>query len=202
MNAFFSWTNYRTRVRLISHKYLELPTARALTQIGFSPNMVSISGLLISILSAYLLWTGQFVSGGIVIGIAGILDALDGSMSRLGDRATAQGSLLDSSIDRISESIIFLGLLAFYSGSSQSTEMVLVYCVLAGSFMVSYLRAKGESLNIQCAVGIMTRPERLVVLILGLITGFVIQALSLILILTFVTSVHRYIHIHNRLRDG
>jgi CDP-diacylglycerol--glycerol-3-phosphate 3-phosphatidyltransferase len=194
-----SWQEYRTRVREISTRCVELPAAKLLEKLGLSPNQLTIIGLLLSVASAYLLTIGEFVVGGIILMMASALDMADGSLARLQGRASAVGALLDSTVDRVSEAVIFLGLLLFYININSLPEELLIFMALTSSFMVSYLRARGEGLGVDCKVGVMTRPERVVVLAAGLLINQVLIALGIISVLAFFTAIHRFWHIQNEL---
>jgi CDP-diacylglycerol--glycerol-3-phosphate 3-phosphatidyltransferase len=199
MNNLLSWQEYRTRIRKISTRYVEQPAAQLLEKLGLSPNHLTIIGLLLSGATAYLLANGQFVAGGILLMLASALDMADGSLARLQGRASDAGALLDSTADRVSEAVVFLGLLLFYINSSSLPEELLIFLALTSSFMVSYLRARGEGLGVDCKVGVMTRPERVVVLAAGLLINQVVIALGIIAVMAFLTALHRFWHIQNEL---
>jgi CDP-diacylglycerol--glycerol-3-phosphate 3-phosphatidyltransferase len=194
-----SWQEYRTKIRKVSAHYVERPAARILEKVGVSPNQLTMIGLLLSGVTAYLLGVGQFVGGGCLLILASALDMADGSLARLQGRATPIGALLDSTADRISEAVIFLGLLWFYLSPRSIPEVLLIFLALTSSFMVSYLRARGEGLGVDCNVGVMTRPERVLVLAVGLMIGQVTIALVVIATFSFLTALHRYWHIQNEL---
>lgn len=178
---------------------MEGPVARVLGKTGITPNQVTIAGLLASILTAYLIATGLFVAGGALLLFAGALDMADGALARLRGKATPVGALLDSTADRLAEAAVFLGLVVFYIDPLSTPEVVLVYLALVGSFMVSYMRARGEGLGVDCKVGIMTRPERVVLLAAGLLLDQVVWAVGIIAALSLVTVMHRYVHIQREL---
>ena len=194
-----SWQTYRTQARNVLARYVERPTARLLERVGLSPNKVTVIGLLLSGATAYLLSVGQFVGGGLLLILASALDMADGALARLQGRATVAGALLDSAADRISEAVVFLGLLVFYISPLSTPEVVLIYLALIGSFMVSYLRARGEGLGVDCTVGVMTRPERVLVMAAGLLIDQVAVALGVIAALSFLTALHRFWHIQREL---
>lgn len=194
-----SWQEYRTQVRKISTRYVESPAARLLEKMGLTPNQLTVIGLLLSTATAYLLSIGLFPAGGVLLILASALDMADGSLARLQGRASAVGALLDSTADRISEAAIFLGLLLFYINPRSISEVLLIFLALISSFMVSYLRAKGEGLGVDCNVGVMTRPERVLALAAGLLMGQVFVALVVIAAFSFLTALHRFWHIQNEL---
>ena len=199
----------RAAARRALSLYIETPVTKLLVRLGVSPNLVTIMGLVAAGASAYLLSTGHLWPGGAVLLASGMFDMMDGALARATGRVSSFGALLDSVVDRMSEAVVLLGLLIFYLQSSPtySTEgPVLVYLALVGSIMVSYLRARAEGLGIQCSVGIMTRPERVVTLGLGLVLGHwwdiaVLVVLGVIAGLTFLTSAHRLVHSWRALKE-
>jgi len=194
-----SWQEYRTQARNILARYVERPMVHLLEKVGLSANKVTVIGLLLAGATAYLLCIGLFVGGGLLLLLASVLDMADGALARLQGKATAAGALLDSTSDRISEAVVFLGLLVFYITPLSTPEVVLLFLALTGSFMVSYLRARGEGLGVDCKVGVMTRPERVLVLAIGLVIDQIAIALSVIVALSFLTAIHRFWHIHREL---
>ncbi|MQF49081.1 CDP-alcohol phosphatidyltransferase family protein [SAR202 cluster bacterium AC-647-N09_OGT_505m] len=194
-----SWEAYRAQVRSGLANYVERPIARLLAKIGLSPNKVTVIGLLLSGIIAYLLSVGQFVGGGVLLIIASAMDMADGALARLQAKSTTAGALLDSTADRISEAVVFLGLLVFFINPLSIPEVVLIYLAVSSSFMVSYLRARGEGLGVDCKVGVMTRPERVLVLAVGLLINQIAVALGIIVALSFLTALHRFWHIQGEL---
>ncbi len=196
----------RTTARKAISEYLEIPVARFLARLGLSPNAVTLFGLIVAGSSAFLLSIGQLWGGGVVLLISGIFDLFDGALARATGKASKFGALLDSTVDRVSEAVILLGLLVFYIRDDSTEGTVLVYLALAGSIMVSYLRARSEGLGIECLVGVMTRPERVATLGIGLIVGHwwptvVLAVLGAIAGLTLFTSVQRLFHSWRTLDD-
>lgn len=190
----------RTTARRYLSSYLEQPVTRLFHRLGLSPNVVTLLGLVIAGASAYLVSIGQLAAGGAVMLLAGIFDLFDGALARATGRVTRFGALLDSVIDRISEIIVLLGVLLFYTGRDSTAGVVLVYLALAGSIMVSYLRARAEGLDIECKVGVMTRPERVAALGTGLIVGqwwlpAVAVVLGAVAALTTLTTLQRLFHV-------
>ena len=151
--------------------YVENPVVLLLRRLGLSPNLVTIIGLLISGVGAYFIGTGQWWIGGLVVLFAGIFDLFDGALARATNGESRFGALLDSTVDRLSEAIVLFGLLAYYLSRDHDIGSILVYAAIIGSIMVSYLRARSEGLGIDCKVGVMTRPERVALVGIGLIVG-------------------------------
>lgn len=189
----------RASARQALSTYIEQPVAAALAKLGVSPNAVTLAGLVGAAVSAYLISQGIMWAGGLVMLFAGVLDLFDGALARATAQDSPFGALLDSVIDRISEIIVLLGLLIYYARIGSVEYSVLVYLAVAGSVMVSYLRARSEGLGIDCKVGVMTRPERVAALGFGLIIGqwlpIVIPiVLAIIALLTFFTTAQRLFH--------
>ena len=181
----------REQFRAIILRYVEVPGARALRALGFTPNTVTILGFSISLAAAALVGANFLLAGGLVFLAGSVMDLMDGALARLTGRVTRFGALLDSVMDRLGEAAIFLGiaihgLRADLSDGRLLFLIVVLLTALVASQMVSYLRARGEGLGIETRTGLMTRPERVVLLSLGLILGF--RPLEIILIVIAVVS--------------
>ena len=190
----------RKQFRAVTLRYIEDPIAKLLSKLGISPNLITVFGLLFSITAALLASMDALRLSGVVFLVAGLMDMLDGTLARHANRTTKTGSLLDSVLDRIGEAALFLGL-TIYGVRLYTSESVLalylttLLIALVTSQLVSYLRAKGESLGIEMVHGVMTRPERLLCLSLGLILAQPWLSLSLIAILSTLTFLQRFRHI-------
>jgi len=132
-----------------------------------TPNMLTLFGLVITAAGAAVLAIGHLFIAGVILLFAGLFDILDGALARASGKVYKYGAFLDSTVDRYSEGLIYLGLLVFFRG--QTLQMVLVLLALAGSFLVSYVRARAQSLGFTCDVGILARPERVVIIVAGLL---------------------------------
>lgn len=153
---------------------LRLFVVRVLSPMGVTPNQLTIAGFLITCIGAiFVIRESLFIAGCILLFGAG-LDMLDGIMARATGSASARGALLDSVMDRISEAVIFLCILTHYLMADEySTDLVkakilATFIALISSVLVSYLRAKGESLGVNASIGWITRPERMLLIVLGL----------------------------------
>ena len=130
------------------------------------------------------------------------MDMLDGSLARLTGKAGPFGAALDSVVDRLSEAVLLLGLVAFYLDRSENTGVLLVFAVLVSSFTVSYLRARGEGLGITMKEsGLVTRTERVLIMVLGLLTGWIMLALVLLLATSVLTAAQRLGDLWRQTRD-
>ena len=179
-----SWLRERSR------SILE-PIARVLQATHISPNMLTVIGFVFAFGVALVLAKGQLQLGGILMILAAVFDAFDGTLARVSNRTSRFGAFLDSTLDRYSESVIFVGLLFYYFQVGLQTEAILVVVALVGSLMVSYTRARAEGLGLDIKSGLLTRVERVVILIVGLISGWMLIALWLLAILTNVTALQR-----------
>lgn len=167
------------------------PIGGFLNRIGLKPNMVTIFGLIGNLGAAYLLARGNITWGGILVLIMAPVDALDGTMARLRGEPTRFGGFVDSVTDRYSELLVFAGLLYYFSVQDSNTGVILAFLAAAGSTMVSYTRARAEALKYEAKIGLLTRVERYIVLIPGLIFNFPIIALWILAIFTNFTAWQR-----------
>jgi len=138
-----------------------------------TPNILTLTGLLINIYCAWLYGIGDFFAGGLVLIFANVFDMLDGRVARMQGRVTRFGAFFDSVIDRYSDLIVFVGIMVYYArdtAAHSTLYVALTGIVLIGSVMVSYSRARAEGLDIACKVGFLERPERVVLLIIGSLT--------------------------------
>lgn len=166
---------------------------------GVTPNALTLIGFLLTGVTAVLLAIGYFRLGAVMLFVAAIFDMLDGSLARATSQSSTFGAFIDSTLDRYSESVTFLALAIFYSQSPDyRTEIILVFVILIGSLMVSYTRARAEALNIECKVGILQRPERVVLLIFGLLTSWMLPVLWIMAILTNFSAVQRIYEVYSR----
>ena len=172
------------------------PIVGILSKRGIKPNTLTLINLALNIIAAYVITTGYFLPGGVLVLVAGLFDILDGALARFTKQTTKFGAILDSVTDRISEAAILFGLLIWYIlQQAASLEIVLVFIVLIGSFLVSYIRARAEGLGWQCQVGLFTRAERIIVLAIGLLINQVFIALCILVVLVFITVVQRLVYL-------
>ncbi|OPL10674.1 MAG: hypothetical protein AVO38_16420 [delta proteobacterium ML8_D] len=194
--SFSDWCRDRFRPCL-------LPVARFLGRLGLSPNMVSIIGLIAYGASGLVLGMGYPAAAGWMLAIFGPLDAVDGLLAREQGQASPFGAFLDSTVDRYAEFFLFLGLLAYLMIDRQGglLEAALVLSAMTGSLLVSYTRARAEALGFSCKVGVLTRFERIFILAVGLIFGWIYPVLAIIAIFTHITALQRIIHVYRQSSD-
>lgn len=167
---------------------------------GVTPNGLTIIGFILTGITAFFLANGYFLWGGALLFLAGMFDMLDGSLARATAQSSKFGAFLDSTLDRYSESFTFLALVYYYLTNVKPIgyEPVLIFLILIGSLMVSYIRAKAEALNIECNAGMLQRPERVLLLIAGLVTGWLTPVLWIMAILTNFTAFQRIYEVYWR----
>ena len=206
----------RDSMRALLSRYYEEPVSAVFEKLGFSPNGVTLLGLAVTCVSAIFIGGGALLIGGLVMLSGAALDLIDGGLARRKGIATKFGALLDSVSDRIQEAIVLLGLLIYYLNapsdsvfgvfSYEKLGVILSYTAFIGSIMVSYLRARSEGLGIDCKIGIMTRPERVVALGFGLVVSHwvpttVMIVLFFLTVLGLVTTAQRLYHSSSTLEE-
>ena len=153
------------RGQFLKHYYRLLEAfIRPLAQAGVSPNFISFLSLLIAVVAAYCYSQGAIFAGGIFLLLTGLLDTMDGTIARLSGKSSRFGALLDSTLDRYAEFFVFFGLLILFR---QDWVFYAILLAIMGSVMVSYVKARSQSLGKTRSVGLMQRPERLILLIAG-----------------------------------
>lgn len=167
------------------------PIARLLGSWGFSPNVVSIFGCLLTIAVAGILAIGYPQLAGVLLIFTLAFDALDGALARQTGQITRFGAFLDSTLDRWTEIALYSALVWLFLDAGNNMGVLLATGAMASSLMVSYTRARAEGIGLQCKEGILTRFERLVLLILGLIFNQIIWALWIVAVLAGVTALQR-----------
>jgi CDP-diacylglycerol--glycerol-3-phosphate 3-phosphatidyltransferase len=140
--------------------------------------------------------------GGVVALVASVFDMLDGRVARLRGRGTKFGAFLDSTMDRYSDMVLYMGLTILYARVDRTPQMVLVWVAAFGSFMTSYARARAESLIPRCTVGLLERPERIVLLVVGALANRMVAVLWIVAVLSNVTAVQRVVYTYFELKKG
>jgi CDP-diacylglycerol--glycerol-3-phosphate 3-phosphatidyltransferase len=182
----------RTIGRLIAWPIEHLAALVAAT--GIPPNFITWSALILNLWAGVLFAAGRFAAAGGMMILAGLCDLLDGPVARRQGRVSMFGGFLDSIFDRYADLILFLGLLVYYSQVNRFGYAVLAGAAMAGSVMVSYAKARAESLVPTSEVGFWERPERLVLMILGALTDRMEIALWILAIGPNITVIHRILN--------
>ena len=193
------------RARKTLSYYLTVPAVRVLARTPVTPNAITWSGFVLAVGAAALIAFGHLFAAGWVVLLAGFLDIVDGALARESGRVTRFGGVLDSTLDRLSEAVLLIGILLLYAADQSLLPVLLVGLCLAGSFLVSYVRARAEAIGLQCQVGVFTRGERVVALVLGLwlnqVTPYaLLTAMALIMVFSFITVAQRLLYVWQQTR--
>lgn len=174
------------------------PFAKFLLRIGLKPNIVTYIGLFIATGASALAATGHIQIAGLLLAVGAPLDVVDGSMARLLGEPSRYGAFIDSVTDRYSELVLFGGLLIFYALQGDVLGCILVFFATGGSIMVSYVKARAEGLNYTAKTGLLTRVERLIIMVACLLINIPIVALWIIAILANFTAVQRILYVRKQ----
>ena len=170
------------------------PLARALLRARVRPNHLTMVGLVVSILAAWALSQGQLRIGAVLLALAGLFDFFDGSLARLANSVSAFGAFLDSVADRYSDLVVLLGVVLYYHRALDTTGVFLTMVALVGTIMTSYTKARAQSIGVACDIGLIERPERLIVLIAGATFNVLTPAMIALALLTNVTALQRILY--------
>jgi CDP-diacylglycerol--glycerol-3-phosphate 3-phosphatidyltransferase len=190
--------------RLISGR-IAPPLARLLVRTPLTPDAITLIGFIITLGAAALIYTGHNLAAGVVTLVAGFFDMLDGALARLTGRVTRFGAVLDSTLDRLSEAVLLLALMVVFAREGHAMWALLSGIALLGSLMVSYIRARMEGLGMECKAGLFTRPERVILLALGLLLSrfeyALVAAVGLLALVSFFTVFERMVYAWRHLKD-
>ena len=167
------------------------PVALAVARTGLTPNAVTALGLAGSLGAAALVAGGYFLIGGLLVLAAAALDLLDGALARATGRVTPFGGVFDATLDRLGEAAVLGGVLYHFSEGGHRQEVILAYIAIVGSISVSYVRARAEAAGFSLKEGLFTRPERVIVLGLGLMVDQVLIALWILAVVSVFTALQR-----------
>ena len=190
-----------SQVRKAVSGYFTDPVVRILARTPITPNAITWFGFVLAIGAAVLIAIGQLFAAGFIVLFGGFFDMLDGALARRTERVTRFGAVLDSTLDRLSEGVILLGILVLFSREESAIGILLVGIVLIFSMLVSYIRAKAESLGLECMAGLFTRPERVIVLALGLLINQLEVALCIIAAFSFFTVGQRLAYVWRQIKE-
>ena len=183
------------------------PTVQWMVRRGIHPNVITTLGFISVVAAGYLYHLDHVRTAGLVVLLGGMWDIFDGQVARVSGLASKFGSFYDSTLDRISEIVVFLGLLSLYNSYAREwADVWMVYVIfmaMGGSIMVSYTRARAEGLGLDCKVGLMQRPERVVLLGLGSLAfglmwhGLVLRwVIITVAVLTNITALQRIVWVY------
>jgi len=188
-----------SKVRYALARRFTEPIARLLAKTAITPSTITWLGFLLNIGAAAFIITGHLFTAGLVVLIAGFFDMLDGALARYTNRTTRFGAILDSTLDRLSEAVVLLAILVLYAREQLVAQTLLVGITLLGSLLVSYIKGRAEALGLECQVGFFTRPERVIVLALGLLLNQIayalVTALGIVAVFSFITAAQRLLYV-------
>jgi CDP-diacylglycerol---glycerol-3-phosphate 3-phosphatidyltransferase len=189
------------RVRILTGRFMD-PLGRFLASWGVHPDLVTILGLVVVLIAALFIGNGEFQIGGLVLLLGLPLDAVDGAVARAMQRKDKFGAMLDSSLDRYADGLIFAALSYHFAMQGRFDLLVLAQAALLGSFMVSYARARGEGVDVIVKVGWFTRMERVVLILLILLLPPTLEiGLWVLAIGTNLTGLQRIWYVYKTLRE-
>jgi|SRR5579859_642990 len=197
-----------TRVQQFMRRLVE-QVMRPLARTGLTPNMLTLIGLLLTIFTAGVIAFNHLRLGGVLVLCSGIFDMFDGAMARVSQKSSRFGAFFDSTLDRYAEGILLLGVIIYAqlhlsqqriigSITTQNLVIWLTYLAALSSLMISYARARAEGLGLECKIGLLARPERVILLAAGLLIGGqpgLLWTMLVLAVLTTVTAIQRIIHI-------
>ncbi len=187
-----------SQARKAAAYYLTQPVAWLLAKTPITPNAITWFGFLVTLGATALIITRHLFAAGFVVLVAGFFDIIDGALARRTNRTTRFGAILDSTLDRLAEAVLLLGILFLYASEQSVTGVLVVGLALVSSLLVSYIRARAEALSVECHVGIFTRSERVIVLALGLLLNqfdnALVIALAVIAVFSIITIGQRLLY--------
>jgi len=166
-----------------------------------NPNSFTILGFIATLIASLLILAELWVAAGLMIILSGLFDLFDGVVARKLGRVTLLGGFLDSVLDRYSDLLLLLALLIHYLKNGNSALVILTFVVAIGTVLIPYVRAKAESIQIPCAVGLMERAERIILLSAGALFQWMEPILWILAILTHFTVFHRIYYVWKKLRS-
>ena len=182
-------SQYKGRIQWIGD-----PVARLLLRAQVKPNHLTVVGLGVSCLAAWGFAEGRLRLAAVLLALSGLFDFFDGSLARLAGQESFFGAFLDSVVDRYSDLVVLLGILLLYQRTGDAAGGILTMAGLVGTVMVSYTKARAQSIGIACEIGIMERPERLILLIAGAVFNLLVPAMALLAALTHLTALQRILY--------
>lgn len=192
---------FGARIQRAARRFAEL-VVRPLAALGVTPNMATFLGLLLNALTAAVIATGHLRIGGVLLLFAGMFDMVDGALARVRNQKTTFGAFFDSTLDRYSEGLVLLGVILFaltLPATSERTWLIaLTYLAGLSSLMVSYARARAEGLGLDGKTGLMARPERVVLLAVGLLIGshgLLLWTVGILAVTTTFTAIQRIVSV-------
>jgi CDP-diacylglycerol--glycerol-3-phosphate 3-phosphatidyltransferase len=177
------------------------PVARLLLRAHVRPNQLTVLGLGVSIVAAHAFFQGRLRLAAALLAVAGLFDFFDGALARQAGSESAFGAFLDSVVDRYSDLVVLLGIVLFYERGDDPAGVFFTMLTLVGTIMVSYTKARAQSIGVRCEIGLMERPERMILLIAGGLFHALMPAILVLAVLTNFTALHRILYVRRASRD-
>jgi len=177
-----------------------LPIINFFSRINISPNLLTISGLLITVVASYFIYIQSFFVGAVLLTIGSLFDVMDGYLARKKGLSSKFGAFLDSVVDRLSDFLPLMALIFVFK--ENNVILFLILSVIIFSFLTSYTRARAEGLGLDCRVGIFERPERLIILIVSLFLNVIEIGIVILFIGSLITFMQRVYHVYKILSIG
>jgi CDP-diacylglycerol--glycerol-3-phosphate 3-phosphatidyltransferase len=168
-----------------------------------TPNAISLTGLILNVVAAVLIWQELFIVGGIAFIVGSVCDTMDGRYSRMSGKGTQFGAFLDSTLDRIEEGVVLTAIAAVFAADGNEVAAAATVAAVLASLMVSYTRARAEALGVECKVGIASRAVRVVILSIGILfadLGLLAPSVYVLAALGTITMLQRIFHVRSELR--
>lgn len=178
------------------------PISRKLLALGIHPDLITFAGLVLVGVAAYMIARGELLWAAVFIIIGASMDALDGAVARAMERTGKFGALWDSTLDRYADGFIYMGFALYFVRQDDEIFMLLSMFALLGSLLVSYVRARAGGLRIDCEMGLFTRIERMLILMIMLMTGWVKPGIWILVIGTNFTVAQRVWHVYRALKQA
>ena len=174
--------------------FLDKPLSSLAKKLNINPNSITVAGFIVTVIAAIIL-TRDLFAGGLLIILGALFDVFDGVVARVNNRATEFGAFLDSVLDRYSDAFLFLGFAWYFLENDSPAGAYLSIGTMAGALIISYARARAEGLGKSCHTGLMERPERIILMSFGALTGLVLPVMWIMFVLTHVTVIQRIYYV-------
>jgi CDP-diacylglycerol--glycerol-3-phosphate 3-phosphatidyltransferase len=171
------------------------PVARLLLRARLQPNQLTVLGLVVSLIAAHSFSQGRLRTAALLLALAGLCDFFDGAVARLSGSVSEFGAFLDSVVDRYSDLVVLMGIVILYERADDFTGLFFTMLAVVGTIMTSYTRARAQSVGVACDVGLLERPERLIILIAGALFGLLLPTVVALALLTNLTALQRIFHV-------
>jgi CDP-diacylglycerol--glycerol-3-phosphate 3-phosphatidyltransferase len=169
---------------------------------SISPNVISVLGLVFGFVSLFLIIDGRLLLGGLALVVSGFFDVLDGAVARTSGRVTPFGGFLDSVLDRYTDLGVTFGILLYFVRAHDEVYSALTFIAAAGTAIIPYIRARAEAAAIECKSGLLERPERTILLIIGLCFDLLRPVIIILAVLTHLTAVQRLLVVRRAARSA